>query len=413
MTGWRIGSPELLVVTATTLFFSWVIVGIVQSRGKFRIVSMLVLCTVVAILSSTLVPKMRTAAAHKRLMSELITAGGTVRISGRFPSSESDGWLMARDGYAIPKLLEPLYEFVEGGEVRELEIPMDIVRDDLFHGVRFAEECHVTLIMRGKLRNRDGLARLVQITKPDYIYVRGEKLESKDCQILTSFQRPLCIHFQSEFHTGQRITLTLQSLQRAILISPNIIIDGTMEIVNAGSKDFKIQSNGPIHIGLRNSGRYDATLFDALAGCNFPISVSMEGPSLADDAWQTLSTLKSIDHLALYQCNPSESQFLNLTKLPNLKHLRLYEPKISEACLQEFASIGTLEEVHLRNVSKIETIQCFIRDNPRLQRLGGLRSAFKGTRFHGTDSFTITDVKKALQEYDIQYSTNEVTNESP
>jgi hypothetical protein len=403
VTGWSIESAELFVVSLGTLFVVWLSVTIWQSRGRFRIVSMLILCTVVAFFLATILPKTQSVRAHKRLTTEVLGAGGTVRIVGKSRRANSEGWAVTREGYAFPKMLAPLYELIDGGEVGELEIPIDLVRDDMLRDVRFSEYCSVVFLMRGDARDVRAIDNLVRNAKQQYVSVRTENLRQRDAEVLKNAKKPVIIHFVPEYQQGQPPVLRLSDIQRAASVSLMVIIHGSFELEKIESPKITLESPGPLTISLESGGSYDSTLFDALAGRKSPLKLSMYQSTLTPGAWASLANLQCIEDLRLIECGPTESQLKQLAGLRNLTDLSLCDSKTSETSIQELFKIGTLQSAQITKLTQVETVRCLINNNPNLRFFEvqrGFEGLFNSARFRAIYRLPIEDLKSALKEHE-------------
>ncbi len=358
VTGRQIGSPELFVVTAGTLVLSWLIVGIIKSRGKFRIISILVLCTIVALLSSYLSPRMRTAAAHRRLFAEVIAAGGSCHITQK-QFSVSQGWAMTRKGRCFPSVLIPLVLYLDGGEVDRLTVPVDIITKDFAKHVRFSNHPGVKFQMRGTTRDVEAVAAFAERLRKDHrvgIEVECFHLIPEDTILLSRRMRAVWIAMAGN--------LTPDQLQIAISAKPRVIIWQSGAVINESEwKNARLHFQSEISFSLRGV-KCPESFLDAITSHEYPLHIELLGCQLSDLAWTKLFQI-DLAGLSVNGSSPTEDQLLRMLQLKNLKYLTIIEPFIGDKCLQELSKVATLEQLFI-DVNEKETLRCFLRNNPKL-----------------------------------------------
>ncbi len=370
--GWRIGSPELLVVTATTLFFSWLIVGILQSRGKFRILSMLVVCALVAILTSTFVPRMRVAAAHRKLAAAVTKAGGTIQISTEI-GDEHNGWYLTSDRIPLPKILKPVYSIIANGEVTHLEIPIDAVNEEILQNVKFSKDFYPSLALSNGERDYRALSLL--ISKSPLIALRTEHLPSQAASFFSTIRKPLYFRFLG---LGGNVDVDPDDVQRALTLKArNLMIGPGVNLVGPSWTKSHFEVVEAQDIFVLNS-TIDAGFLRAFADSAFPISIRMHTASLTDAAWIELSELSCIEKLDLESCNPTVAQLRSLGSNKSIKHLAIGEYGLSDENYQELANLYTLESIQIFSNLQPTTLKMLLDNNPSLRTVSTRFEMHKG-----------------------------------
>ncbi len=394
VTGWRIGSPELLVVTATTLFFSWLIVGILQSRGKFRILSMLVVCAIVAILSSTLIPRMRVARAHKKLVSKVMEAGGVVLIAGH-RNTESNGWVLSGQGIILPKIFAPLTNYLEGGVVEGLTIPVDLIDDEMANNIRFSKTPQLFFVFKGVKRNYKAIEKLIRAsTRDDYLIVQCSRLQPDDAKFLSTLGLRILITYTADAQQLNPVKLDYRELQQvAIMAKPtHISLASGVVISEEGWEDSNIKFKSDFGISL-NGQQCNAAFINALNSSEHSLTLSLAFCQLSDEGWTSLSELDRLHSLALNNCGPTEIQLLELRRCKTLRILSIIEPKISDSSLQELSKVGSLVGLYLPFVRQRETLRCFLENNPKLSSVSFPCGVLEGT----SDTSILTILRAKLE----------------
>jgi len=370
-TGWRIGSPELLVVTATTIFIAWLVVGIWMSRGKFRILSMLLVCAIVAILSSTLIPRMRTATAHRRLLADVTAAGGKVAISKQ-KNVELDGWTKMHQGFMVPKMFSPYLKYIEGGVVSSLVIPADLVTSDRLRNVNFEKNVSVKVIFQGTKRDYKALASLLDRTKPSIRKVICKRITVEDGELLAASTYGTSAVFEGD--------LKPEDLQNLLISTPiEIFVDGKCKLseLNWTGKTVHIYNSVSLHLQNLDC---PATFFQSLrTDSQCPIDLRIQNCILDPDAWEAVSDLE-MSSLKLEASHPKVDQMVTNLKNKNLTDLKLIEPETDDFNLREFSKIGTLLAFEFPYPMQRETLKWFVLNNPRLDDILCAQSVVDGTQ---------------------------------
>jgi len=379
VTGWRIGSPELLVVTVATLCISWLIVGIVQSRGKFRILSMLVVCAIVAILSSMVIPRMRIAAAHRRLVSKVTDAGGSVMTTGR-RNSELNGWVVSNQGLILPKIFSPVINYLEGGVVERLTIPVDLIDDELVKETRFSKRPYFCLIFRGTHRDYKAIEALIRAASRDtHLFIDFSNLAPDDTAFLTSLRMRLLFTFRVDPHALHTKEIGFKEMQAALNAEPaEITIPSGITIASNGWDQSKLRFQSETGIGLIGQ-KCNAAFLNALNSDERMLDLRLISCQLNNEEWNSLSNLNCLKRLTLTNCSPTENQLLQLMRIKTLKSLSITEPSIGDSCLQELSKIGTLTGVYLPYIRQQDTLCHFLQNNHSLRNFTFPQGVLEGT----------------------------------
>ncbi len=376
-TGWTIESAELFVVTSVSLIITWLVVTIWQSRGRFRIVSMLVLCTVVALLVSTLLPRMRTAAAHRRLMTEVTRAGGFVSIVGG-RSREMSGWVMSSSGIVLPKLFSPVLNYLEGGAVDQLHVPAYLIDRTLFDNSKFSKRPRLTLVLEGKYRDYEAIRKLIAKASTEILEVECSRLSNDDAQFLAKLQVPFFLTYKPDAKQINGNLITVDQMRLAISAGPEYISFETGVVIDdTGWEIADLQRDSELSIifhGQNGIGK----LLASLQSNDYPTKFSLNSCQLDDADWTSISNLDHVTGLGLRGCSPTENQLSRLLRMTTLEYLQLTEPNISDACLRQLSKLGRLKQVNIPFVQEQETLRCFLVNNPRLESISCPRGIFEG-----------------------------------
>ncbi len=352
LSGWLLGSSGLLVASTTGLIFLWFVLRIIRSRGKFRLMSLFAVCTIVAILSSTLIPRMRTASVHRRLMTAALKGGGSMQLS----TQQQRGLPMSRS-------LRSFLSYFEYSEISDLHLPSDMITDELAKNISLSNEPGFGLILNGEYRDYQAIDRLINKANPKVLRVECKNILATDAQFLAGQPRAVEFLF-SPFWTPN---LSPIALQRAIDARPsNITIVGPINLDRLLWNNTTLNIDHELKLRIYNPIRNEE-FFKALGGNSVPLTLFLNSFSLSDLEWSMLSKLNLCElHLDLCFPQPSEEQFLRLLRMKNLRSLDVSQTNIDDHCWQEFSKIGTLEHVRIDSDLSLETIHQFLQNNPHL-----------------------------------------------
>ena len=341
---WRIGSPQLLVITIASLLLAALFIGVYRSRGRFRLHALLVLMTLVGVGAATIGRQIIFVEKHRALARLIVERNGQVIVWGA-SSQEFEGWRMIEGGYAIPSWLHPLYDYFANTRVGQITIPADLLTmanlellpldDDLWHS---------EITLDGIVRDHNALQKFNSYQNPaSAITVRAKHITDDDLKYLSVLRgKPHELILESP---------SLEDIRRL----------QQFKIENPWMNDWEVDASDPpgfstvvevdeIHSGLMIN--HSVLSRETIASIDVFSEVQVleiQNSTLEQGAFDELANLTRIPCVRFEGCIVTDADLLALSRSKKIAHLSFVGTQITDKGLESLGMMKQLVHIELTN----------------------------------------------------------------
>ena len=352
---WRIGSPQLLVITIASLLLAALFIGVYRSRGRFRLHALLVLMTLVGVGSATIGRRIIFVEKHRALARLIAERNGHVIVWGA-SSQEFEGWRIIEGGYAIPSWLHPLYDYFANTRVGEITIPADLLTMANLELLPLDGNLwNSEIILDGIVRDHGALQKFNSYQNPaSAITVRAKHITDDDLKYLSVLRgKPHELILESpsleDIRRLQQFRIenpwmndwevdAAENLPGFATVVEWDAIYGGLEINDSVLSRETIASID-VFWKVRNleirSSTLEQGVFDELANMTRIPCVRIEGCVVTDADLLALSRSKEIAHLSFVGTQITDKGLESLGTMKQLVHIELTNSKCTWKGIQE------------------------------------------------------------------------------
>ncbi len=369
-----LGDPNLATVTIISGSIAWIVIGIYQASGKFRIGSLLLLCTLVALIISWSIPILRQSAANRRLMAKANAEGGKARVLN-YRLDKQQGWMKLSSQVAIPEIFEPVAKIFFPSQLHCELLPVDQIDLEIAQHARLADHHSATLLFRGQPYDELAVRRLVR-----------KFCNEGDGNRLLTFE--LWSLSQQDFSFMESLATSLQPLILDLNVSAFPVHPSHDELESY----FQTKANCLVVTGAsldddhwsEEAGETIASRNLIFQNCNIgpsfvrflrqskkPMLLSFRYCTVSAEALDELAKA-DIEGLSVINCGRVDSLLVHLQYQTNLHQLHLFGT-FDAAALSELANVQSLRSFRIEPQPASDVIRKFIKNNPKLENIMGLR----------------------------------------
>ncbi len=151
--GLSIGSPEVLLITFSSMLVIWLSLKAFFSRGKFRFASILVLTAVIASLASFFIPPMKAKLAQRRMIARVLENGGDVQVfafSANYFRDRHLGWTQTRSGWMCPSILAYFYDrYLMPDPIGNVTLPSRVLDQETLDALNMEHDPEIRVLLNG------------------------------------------------------------------------------------------------------------------------------------------------------------------------------------------------------------------------------------------------------------------------